>query len=45
MKPELAARKSFLQRFGELAAKDFGQHVDGKEELLLGRDPMNMIWR
>ena len=45
VKPEFVARESFLQRFGELAAKDFGQDVDGKEELSLGRDPMRAIWR
>ncbi len=32
VKPEFVVRESFLQRFGELAAKDFGQHVDWKEK-------------
>ncbi len=45
VKPEFFVRESFLQRFGELTAKDFGQYVDGEEELLLRRDPMRAIWR
>src|SRR4051794_27300444 len=45
VKPEFVVGESFLQRFGELTAKDFGQYVDWKEELLLRRDPMRAIWR
>ena len=45
VKPEFVVCESFLQRFGELTAKDFGQYADWKEELLLRRDPMRAIWR